>query len=115
MIEVLVHPGRPLLRRKWTKERMRMLGALRFPALVKSPDTTFELFLLLSEVSFIGDNKFLIGGSVLGIWLIVGEEGPDKWPKYSANEHPGQNDLSGSHIKGRGAVRHHLGDIHSPP
>ena len=115
MIEVLVHPGRPLLRRKWTKERMRMLGALRFPALVKSPDTTFELFLLLSEVSFIGDNKFLVGGTVLGKWLVVGEKRSDERSEYSANEHPGQNDPSGSHLECRGAMRHHLCNIHFPP
>jgi hypothetical protein len=94
---------------------MRMFGALRLPAFVKSPDTNLELFLLLLEIPLVCDNKFLVSGSVLGIWLIVGEEGPDKWPKYSANEHPGQNDPSGSHIEGRGAVRHHLRNIHFPP
>lgn len=115
MIEVLVHSSRPLRRHEWTKERMRMLRALRVPALVKSADTCFELLLLSDKISFVSDNEFLIGGSVLGKWLIVGEKRPNKRCEDSANEHPGQNNLSGGHIECRGAVCHHLGNIHFPP
>lgn len=89
MIEMFVHSGRPLVRREWTKERMRVPCALRFSALVKSPDTNFELFLLLRKISLIGDNEFLVGGTVLGKRLVVGKEGPHKRPEYSADEHPG--------------------------
>jgi hypothetical protein len=92
-----------------------MLGALRFPALVKLPDANFELFLFPSEISFIGDHKFLVGGSVVGKWLVVGEAGPDEGAEYPANEQPGQNDAPGSHVEGRGAMRHHLRNIHFPP
>lgn len=115
MIEVFVHSGTPLLRCERTEERMRMPRTLRFAALVKSPHAIFELLLFPSKISHIGDHKSPVGGTVLRKWLVVGKAVPDKRPEYPADEHPGQNDAPGRHVKGRGAVRHHLRDIHFAP
>lgn len=51
MVDVFIHPGTPLVRRQWAEERMRMFRALRFPALVKLPDTNLELFLFASYLA----------------------------------------------------------------
>src|ERR1022692_5343722 len=98
MVEVFVHPRRPLMRRERTKEGMRMLRALRFPALVKLPDSNFELFLFSSKISFISDHKFLVSGAVLRKRLVVAKGGPDERPEDPANQHAGQNLAPGSDV-----------------
>jgi len=115
MIEMFVHSGAPLLRRERTEERMRMLRTLRFAALVKSPHAIFELLLFASEISLIGDDKSLVSRAVLRKWGVVGKTGAHKGSEYPADEHPWQNDTPRCHLKGRGAVRHHLRGIHLAP
>ena len=65
MVEVFVHPRAPLVRRECAKERMRMFCALRFPALVKLPDTSLQLFPFPAKISRIGDHQFLSVGLFL--------------------------------------------------
>ena len=89
MVEMFVHPSRPLLRRNRAEEGMRMLGAFCLPTLVKLLDAGFELFLLSGEISLVGDHKMLVGGTVPGKRLVIGKDGPDEWPEYPANQQPG--------------------------
>jgi len=112
---MFVHSGTPLLRCERTEERMRLLRTLCFAALVKSPYTIFELLLFASEISLIGDHKSLVGRAVPRKWGVVGKTGAHKGPEYPTDEHPWQNDAPGRHVKGRGAVRHHLRGIHFTP
>ena len=115
VVEMLVHPGAPLLRCERTEERMWMLGTLRLAALVKSPHALLELLLFPGKISLIGDPKGRVRGTVLGKGLVVGKPGADEGPKYPADEHPRQYDAAGCHVKRRGAVRHHLRGIHFAP
>jgi hypothetical protein len=115
MIEVFVHSGSPLLRRDGSEERMRMFRAARFPALVKLANATLQLQLFAGKVSFIGDHKLLVRGTVPGKCFVVRKDGPNERAKHPANEQPGQNEAPGSHIERRGTMRHHLRDIHFPP
>src|SRR5271165_2802184 len=79
VVQVFVHAAAPGLRRKRTKEGMRMPCALPFPALMKLAQLEFQLFLLASKIAGIGDDQLFVGGVVLGERLLVGEDGPDEW------------------------------------
>jgi hypothetical protein len=94
---------------------MGMLGALRFTAFVKFLDATLELLLFPGKIPFIGNHKLLVRGGILGKRLVAGEGRTNEWTEYPADQHPGQNEATGSHVEGRGAVRHHLRDIHFAP
>ena len=56
VVEVFVHPRGPLMRPDLAKERMRVRCALRFPALMKLADASFELFPLAAEIALVGDH-----------------------------------------------------------
>ena len=92
-----------------------MFSALRFATLVKLPDASLELVLLSHEIPFIGDHKVFVSWTIFGKRLVVGKDGPDKGPEYTANEQPRQEYAPGSDLERSGAVRHHLRDIHFAP
>ena len=50
---MLVHAYTPLLRRQRTKERMKMPGTLRFPALMKLPNFDLELIPFAEKIPLI--------------------------------------------------------------
>jgi hypothetical protein len=115
VVEVLVHPRTPLLRRECAEEGMRVFGALRFPALVKLPNANFELLSFSMEISRIGEYKFLVRGAVPGKRFFVAIDGPHEWSDQPAQQDPRPHQAAGSEIERRGTMRHHLGDVHFAP
>jgi hypothetical protein len=89
--------------------------ALRFATFVKLPDASLESFLFSGKISLIRNHKMFVRGTILREWLVIRKQGPDEWPEYPAKEQPGQNQLPRSDVEGRGAMRHHLRDIHFAP
>jgi len=61
MVQVLVHPARPLGRREMSEERMRMPGALLFPALVEFAYAIFQSCLLPRKIARVADHEHLVG------------------------------------------------------
>ena len=115
MIQVFVHPGAPLLWLERAKEGMRMLCALRFPALMKLPDTSFELFPFPAEISLIADRQLLVGGGVSPKRLVVAEDGPNESSYKTPDQDLRPYQPSRSKVERRGAMRHHLRDVHFAP
>lgn len=115
MVEVFVHPRTPLVRRECAEKGMRVFGALCFAALVKLPNANFELLLLLTEISRIGEHKFFVGGAVPGKRFFVAIDRPNEWSDQPAQQRPRPHEPAGSEIERRGTMRHHLGGVHSAP
>ena len=115
VIEVLVHPPAPILRREISEKRVRMPGALRFPALVKFAHAIPQTRLLLRKIPRVADHKHFLRRIPLAKWFLVRINGLYKATHDPANQHAGRIDFSGGHIHRGRAVRQHLADIHLPP
>jgi len=115
MVEVLVHSSAPLVWREQTEKGMRMLCALRFPALMKLPDTNFELVLFTAEISLIGYDQALVGGAAPGKWLIVAEDRLHHRSDDPTDQDARPYETSGGEVERGGAMRHHLRNLHFAP
>jgi len=92
MVEVLVHPCGPLVGRECSEEGMRVLCAMRFPALLKLPYASLELFPFAREVSLVCDHELFVGRAAARERFLVTIDGPYKRPEDAADQSPRANE-----------------------
>lgn len=116
VIEVLIHPLRPLLGRQAAEETMWVSGAALRPASCEAVDYGNQTFALCIEMALIGHCKSWNSRRVAAHGFAVSKRlGFDQRSKNSADEHSRRAPLAGGEFHGDTAVGQRLCGIHLAP